>query len=1145
MEEYNAFRKDIITNPRFSSALSHDHQHLAIASGDGISILNLNDVDADAHHVHYVPSAFGQTVALAWHPSDTLAASQGAEAIVYNLKEPNDLDIIAGNGRAIASLTFSSFHPAKLAIGLVSGEILIYSLDNVSRPATRLESADGTAVAISWSAVAESTLASAHGCNVHIWDVRMPQLPVRTICAAGVSLTRLAYHPDDASLLLASSASSIKVWAQESKAGQESVVGEIDGMNEELAWTLTLPDRILQAAWIGQTGVLVSASNDRAVKAYATTQQTRDEPLWVANAKGMIVNFAVRSTSDDEAELVIISNSELTKLPIPVHVLGKLGWRFQTSTGNKDGGLRETRPKQKPSAPGSATIRPIAVSTLRKREGGFTKTSRQLQSRRSLIKRPSDERKAREDRSEGERPSPASTAKKMTDSLEIPKGEDDESPMPFLSPSIPAKKPSPQRFPSLDDSVEKLLPLPASSLASTHHSFAATSHDSDSDSDIALDDGMRGSGTFAPGNVNVPLPKACGALFATNGQLLTFFPPRPPETREPEARDEIPSHPAQTKSRSVPRVFASFGNLTSDNWSSDSDSSDSVDISKSRRERFTMPPPSWPASNHSKHSPIKSKAPPMGAHKVFVKTFDLEELLPLKRKLASRYRVFLTETETASQLCEANASTAESVGLDDVEELWRLLALVLEDQVPLENLTQERDILVMARGALAPRRSDSAVDLKSANPSGRTKWANHPLGRSWLIERIFHHLEAQGDLQTLALMSGVLAEPDLEHKKLAVATTMARSMASYCGNYFSSPEAYRALTFKTTPVPILRPESGGGIQESPTKLKVGSFNSSRNPSIPTTPHMESGSATPPLGLGLSRVKSMSGSASPEHHRSSFSAFSGAAKEYAQSIANRFPSLGSSPPGKKFSTSHTPPHNELSSSLPLSTYFGKSVSFASTALTARESSLSKSVEQYDDEKAYDSDRTVDESGPPTPKSPRAAVTFSFLNVDHFDLDASSPLLNPELQAKGQIWRKDYAEMIRAWGLATEAAEFEKISGLMTNTVSTENVRFDGVIPVSVTGKRNPCAICTTVISGHYQLCSSCSHTSHAGCLLAYINALETETFECPTGCRCRCANLPSAEVEWVQPNQALLPEKPRRASFTDPRRWRARVEGDSW
>ena len=224
-------------------------------------------------------------------------------------------------------------------------------------------------------------------------------------------------------------------------------------------------------------------------------------------------------------------------------------------------------------------------------------------------------------------------------------------------------------------------------------------------------------------------------------------------------------------------------------------------------------------------------------------------------------------------------------------------------------------------------------------------------------------------------------------------------------------------------------------------------------------------------------------------------------------------------------------------------------------------MSRSFDEHDLGDESDSDKTVDDSSlPHTPKSPGGAIRVVSKNQHLFAEKtpeaADMNLLPRGLAAKGEIWCQYYAEQLRSWGLWIKAAELEKamvMSKEATNPPSTTESGFspDGISPygVDTSNRNNLCAICATLVHSMEQSCPSCLHVAHLSCLAGYASDLYGDgdgDFTCPTGCGCICSELAFVVEEVRQP--PLPQDKPtfkKKPSFTDPRRWRARVEGDSW
>ncbi|KAK0931026.1 hypothetical protein LTR29_016494, partial [Friedmanniomyces endolithicus] len=784
------------------------------------------------------------------------------------------------------------------------------------------------------------------------------------------------------------------------------------------------------------------------------------------------------------------------------------------------------------SMPRTPRLRPISITQLRTELGSFPKTSKQLQRRRGVSSSVNVAKRSTSTVAADGLVSPASPASRaLTSSLELPKTrEDDEndSPMPFLSPSIPARKPSPNTAPVLEESMD----LPTLQNSSFDSLPSTVAQDSDSD-DETFHGGMRNSTTFMPGGVNVPLPKACGALFGPSGQLLTFFPPKPrppgvPYDRTPPA--ERSEHSNQ--GHRISQLFPTFGNLiavrrilgggTDDEESLHESDVDSASESYELPEFAKHPSSSQIQTGWSNHtSPTKAAFVGQDLRKIVVSVHELDLLAPSRPPAAHLYRNICERGKTESGLCRHNADVAEDAGIGDTASIWRLMALLLEDKVPLSLMAAagaDTDILLLARRAGSLLQSQPGTDPSDiqthAEQYGKLRWAESPLGSAFLVRECFQWVERRADVQLLALLSAVLIE--VEDNLATRNTTASQSILAPPPTRVShvSPSK-QPKGLGTRPVPLLRNESdpSGLVYASPTKLRRSPEAFSRAPSQSLISHIDSASSTPPLSLPLSRENfRLSGSASPENHRSSFSA---AARQYAQSFGERFAAYGTSPPLK---TSTSPNLDELSTSLSAAAggSWSKSVSFASTASTARESQLSRSYTSQQEMDGYDSDKTIDDSSlPHTPKFGLGPVVLHLPNSDMFTDDvtggtATLSLIPRDLAAKAAAWRAYYAEQLRCWGLYMQAAELEKAAGTTHEPLSSAKPHQPTVSFAPVPRQRKPsCTICFTLISQLAQICPACLHTTHPNCLAVYMATLDEkdeETFECPTGCGCACDRL---------------------------------------
>lgn len=310
----------------------------------------------------------------------------------------------------------------------------------------------------------------------------------------------------------------------------------------------------------------------------------------------------------------------------------------------------------------------------------------------------------------------------------------------------------------------------------TEHSSSSEDDGDDQYAENQLHHLGSSEGTLAVSNAqyNVPLPKACGALWADDGRLVCFFPPKGEKTFSFLNQSTIKAGDWGSKDRK--NLLDGFGRLQGNNSAmsrtasdvEDSESGDSdYDSSRSTSSSASlsdvgmialtlMPSMAWrdepqgtnrtlsvDESQRSSGWTRRSKSA-VPESKNFVSIHQCAELLPSKRKLAEGYSL-----ENNSECCSHNAAIARSNGDLDLADIWDLVDLLLRDEVPLQKMqiTARHDpILVVARRVLSPLRSkDSAIDLTydshdeedQSTLKSRIYWGAHPFGRKWLIDALY------------------------------------------------------------------------------------------------------------------------------------------------------------------------------------------------------------------------------------------------------------------------------------------------------------------------------------------------------------------------------------------------------------------------
>jgi len=694
-------------------------------------------------------------------------------------------------------------------------------------------------------------------------------------------------------------------------------------------------------------------------------------------------------------------------------------------------------------------------------------------------------------------------------------------------------------------------------------------------------------------NANVPLPKACGALWAPNGRLVCFFPPK---AQQPSLLDRVG---LAEKNARADGLFEGFGRInmsspepkgaTSDrdeesaensgsDESSDSSSSSSSDSGTAGAflDRYA-PPKAWHQATlrlaklktHSSvgslnGSHVFSKgSTAMIKQKNVVTLHNVDDLLPVKQSLAKDYLVY-GESQT---VCQNNADVASKNSFAGIADVWKLLGVILSDEVPLRKLERKdsESVLVMAQRQLKEiKRKHPGMALSFDEPQevinplfrGHTKWGNHPLGKSWLIRCLFESFEKTADVQMLAMMSCVLANAGV-HAPYQTQPALGRfsgldsmRLPGESLPYLASEEVARSLKGPLLSVHISPVHSRASNSAYGSYSSMEGFREIRSPppSEPTTPF--SLASTPPLSLSRSSshrvaaVQSMSASPDnkvpgPNSATSSFSA----------SVWSRPFQLSSSPPQRKRISGEENLASSVASNPSGSLTWAASTMHGSNA-TIRRSYLAQELADASD------GSTTDEDEVSTP--PDQSVRVSFKNQSLFDDEGGLdvPLLNPDHERRGiyAAYRDSYATMLEIWGLDVAAHEIRKFNAgyLATrgepvfNDAASQNTltvtkldarpqqqeseqglqlvrtcsRCKTSAPVGGENRCGKCgvglrliacSICEEPVTGLYKSCIACGHAAHLECLRSWLEAdsdgHKDDTLEAgcsEAGCDCRCA-----------------------------------------
>jgi hypothetical protein len=1159
-----------------STSFASNQTYVAFAQSNSIYIGKLDSPGVFETRCRSLrPHPFGLRPILALSPlrPSLLSISTGSRTSIWDIEDDSSKCTIHDSERSVTSCAWSNHDAELLALGSFD-HVSIYNVDKPDKPQKVFSVGAGRCHSLSWSL--DGLLAACCGHSLLIWDVTKSHESLTRSFELGHPVSDILWRPQSCGIILTvSSDGALEEWKIEEPTDGLSdsdddqaydLFGDLDGVKSgrkvsPLRW-MTIPAGC-HVLTLGESAVMILNRNDHSVRLYENLQAVdAEEPIWTEQLNTRTEHF-VMLPQHDSMKIVGVGIQYMEESIVPSNVYEECGAMVLSAPGLETVDPSNLRPSEHAKPP--KTMYPMPVSST-VQNSRLVVTQEQYDI--SAIQSPASIRPttAQFSRSSEKTFTVVSPREAMASSLELPKLYEEDSPMPFLSPTIPGRQQSISALPELSDDI--ILPPPENESFGSLPSTAM--NDSDSDDETFDGDGLKGSGTLiVPSGANVPLPKSCGAFFSPNGQLITYFPPKA-RVRAANA-DGIPSSQPEEQSTKASRLFPLFGNLSMearDYEDSDDESTLSGDDTATHdshtAELFTFPTPgdeSWPDRlEHMQNT--------HGSHTVIVSVRNVHDLINFRPELARGYRTSCDSEESAREASIANASVARAAGLEDLAGIWSLLALLLQDTPPLELIgSADVDILAVAQRANGLVKSgylSRLVSMKDPSSHAGSTWPQSKAGAKWLVERMFIWTELRADVQMLACLSAVLLSSAQSSSRTAKVPTIVSESRSpmFASDYFADGLSHSSgMPAKLPPVLHADSRDGSFLNRSPAKPPTSSVVSSRNPSQPTTPYVDSLSSTPPFPFPkLSRQGSRlsaSGSASPEQHRSSFGA---AAKFYAQSITDKISSYGTSPPARRFGTS---PSNELSTSLPGAGSW-KQVSFAS----AVDRGSRASTRFAPDDDGYDSDRTIEDTSlPHTPRRYGGPVVLTLKNNNAFTSSSSkepqptqpqSPsLLSPSLAAKARIWIRHYTEQLRRLGMEIQAAELDKIARKPHDAAaaaSPTQLQHTGIVPFPATKKsqKATCSICRCKIHGVQQICPKCLHTTHLACLSSFMEACgedEEGEMECPTGCGCECSTVEFEEVMWEKEAETETAWKPkpvrRKFSFTDPRRWREQVQGDSW
>ncbi|CAI7639717.1 unnamed protein product [Penicillium pancosmium] len=571
-------------------------------------------------------------------------------------------------------------------------------------------------------------------------------------------------------------------------------------------------------------------------------------------------------------------------------------------------------------------------------------------------------------------------------------------------------------------------------------------------------------------NVMVPVAKACGALWANDGRLICFFPPK--KDKSTELFDNIGFKEMSRLSR-TDKVFEGFGRLqtsspgprtngtiaSTDDGASDYSDDSYSDASSSSGSSSDMisglpttrfqPPQTWRSSgsigiyrprstDHSQRSiggVATAKSSEVARNVVSI--HDLSDMLPVKRQLASKYRICGKGTD----VCSHNAAVALDAGCYELAQIWGLIKLILHVRLkpgsPLDLRTGLRRAL---RG-----NDTSANHLLESSTLYRDlagsviRWGDHPMGSHWLVPALFEHFERIGDIQMVAMLSCVLLEANHEGKpqKTPEPQPGQPALPLEFSSVASTVQDKSQLTTPASSVPR-EPQSIPPRTSARSSSEMWRFDSTPPYSTGTTPPIVSR----PRGIAADRKTAASHNvsiaASPE--QSQLRSGSGFGSVLASSLSRSF-TFGPS--------SASPPPHTLNKKKPNLEQPGRSSGLSSDKSTPVPDVYTPGTEKTQSD--TESDRL------PQAAKPTARFKVTFKNKSAFNGDddsAPDSLLDRSKEWLYRSYRGAYADLLSIWDLPVQQSEVLKIGAVSDDAETMQTSQYWGSHSSKMTSFQEP-------------------------------------------------------------------------------------------
>ncbi|CEL52196.1 putative RWD, RING finger and WD repeat-containing protein C11E3,05 OS=Schizosaccharomyces pombe (strain 972 / ATCC 24843) GN=SPAC11E3.05 PE=1 SV=1 [Rhizoctonia solani AG-1 IB] len=623
---------------------------------------------------------------------------------------------------------------------------------------------------------------------------------------------------------------------------------------------------------------------------------------------------------------------------------------------------------------------------------------------------------------------------------------------------------------------------------------------------------------------NVPMPRRCQGVFGPNGELVCFFPAAPVIIRD--GRTPSPSTTSRTgtgtgtgsagrirpfaPSAIVSHALRGLSQLAVDKpamSTSHPKARDAAGVLRFSDHLFARTSMSRPRHSDSVNSWNSTNKPAQVAPThTFVVIKNLAPLIPADRTLAEKYAVL---AKNPAALCRANVAIARDHSRHDHERIWKTLATVFQQVVPLHHGLQGD----AKNAALRMFDEKKLVSVEDAYKS--VQWGYNPLAKQ-IVKQVYADVAEQRDIQMLAMVSIVLLSADIAagpkvrplRKDLNSAVPVRISI-----DYFSLRKRVPRLTPTDSPT---WPKSASAANISPASQSLSSSGNSKNSWQSYINNRFRLGSMPDIQAA---VNAASKGDSPGSSRA------GSAGMRLLNVVASIPVPG----GGRLTgqASQPPPTNTNDLARRRQSVMSTATLDSSTSGRAPSDLSSGRLSVHFNHTPHRRSSMIARAPVTKPVYSSKAVAVGYRPTEHDeeDLPTMVPFIEPDMVAQHHRHIVAYAELLAQWGLhykstevrrsipnlqnskieaAVESRDGDKILSverLCTTCASTS----DGLKPFGTcTYNHNwsssmKCTVCRLPARGLTKPCLLCMHVTHMACWKRVYTRIKS----CPSGCGCLC------------------------------------------